>query len=317
MADTIQRKSTARTLPEFVFDLLLAIAERRRYRAARPPERPIILVCGAPRSGTTLATQLLLNHLPVSFLNNITSMFPRAPLTAMNLMGSGRPPSGIPYHSYYGKTKGLLAPNDALQVWDRWLGADRRRLVGELTPTQANAIARFFGALEGMSDQPFVGKNNNLNAQATTIAAALPTARFLCIEREPLWLAQSLLIARKDMFGRDDRSYGLGAPDRKGDPIDDVCQQVRFHRDAVRAQKERLGESRLRVVPYEEICADPYGFVARVSEELLGESLPPRANAPVFEPSRRMRIDAASFEALKERIDAVLREATARPRAAV
>src|SRR5688572_28423014 len=54
-------------------DRVLEIAERRRYRIAPPPRLPQVIVCGAPRTGTTLAAQVLIDQLPVAYLNNLTS----------------------------------------------------------------------------------------------------------------------------------------------------------------------------------------------------------------------------------------------------
>ena len=44
-------------------DLPLMPLERQRYRRAQPPRRPILLVCGSARSGTTLAAQILIRNL--------------------------------------------------------------------------------------------------------------------------------------------------------------------------------------------------------------------------------------------------------------
>src|SRR6266481_489501 len=58
-------------------DRLLEMKERRIYAQAAPPQRPIIFVTGAPRSGTTLVSQVLVHHLPVAYFNNLSALFPR------------------------------------------------------------------------------------------------------------------------------------------------------------------------------------------------------------------------------------------------
>ena len=40
-------------------DIVMSLFERRLYRDAAPPTRPILLVCGPARSGTSLASLLL------------------------------------------------------------------------------------------------------------------------------------------------------------------------------------------------------------------------------------------------------------------
>ena len=61
-------------------DMALAVVERRRYAAASSPRKPIVLVCGAPRTGTSLVTQTLIRHLPVHYFNNLTAVFSRSPV---------------------------------------------------------------------------------------------------------------------------------------------------------------------------------------------------------------------------------------------
>src|SRR4029079_10706409 len=47
-------------------DILLEPFERRAYQSAPPRRLPVILVCGPPRSGTTLLLQALIQNLPVA-----------------------------------------------------------------------------------------------------------------------------------------------------------------------------------------------------------------------------------------------------------
>ncbi len=258
-------------------DLLLAPLDKLRSSRATPPRLPIILLCGAPRSGTTLTAQLLIHNLPVAFFNNLTSVFPRAPLTAVSTFGRLMGREEVSYHSYYGRTTRWSGPNDGLYLWDRWLGGDRTRIPASLTPAAEQAMVRFFGAFERMTGRPLVAKNNSLNACASLVAAALPTSRFICLERSRTANAISLLRARREIHGREDIPYGLVRPGTVplADPVEDVCSQVLFHEELAQQQLARLGPERFWRVRFEEVCRDPRAFLARVSEELLGQPLDP------------------------------------------
>lgn len=288
-------------------DLLLAPSERRLYAAAAPPTLPQLFVCGPPRSGTTLVAQALIAHLPVAWLSNLGAIFPRAPLRAMALLGRRLPPWRASYRSYYGRSRALGAPNDSLALWDRWLGTDRTRIRTALSAAEADALVRFFGALEALTHRPLVAKNNNLNLQAGPVAAALPTARFLCLDREPAYLAQALLLARRDIHGDAGVPYGLhpGAV-AADDPITSVCRQVVLHRRAAQEVAARLGPTRVRIIDYEWFCAHPRAAMELVSQELLGIS--PGAWCTMdpalhFKASRRIRIPAEEFAAIEAGLD--------------
>lgn len=288
-------------------DLLLAARERRLYAAAPEPTLPQLFVCGPPRSGTSLVTQMLLAQLPVAYLSNISALFPRAPQVAAGLFqplaGRWRPA----FHSYYGRVAALAGPNDALQLWDRWLGADRTRVRESLSPEEAAALRRFFGALEQRTGRPFVGKNNNLNLQAAAVGRELPTARFLCLSREPLYLAQALLRARRDIHGADEIPYGLPSPEPGADPVESVCRQVVHHHRGAMAQQAVLGPDRFRLLSYEDFCADPARVVTAVARDLGVAEADIRPVSPEtrFSPSNRPRLPEAEFARLRSTLERV------------
>jgi hypothetical protein len=282
-------------------DLMLALAERRRYRKAPAPRLPMIVICGAPRTGTTLVEQVLITHLPVAFINNLTAIFPRAPLTANRLFRPAAPAQGGAYHSYYGKTVGVAGPNDGLHLWDRWLGAERTRVRTSLTLSEERDMRRFFGAMEETFGKPILVKNNNLNASASLIAEVLERAVFICMTRDPLFLAQSLLLARRDIHGGEDVPYGLvggpGSGAEAGDVIEDVCRQVLYHEQVAREQQTRIGAQRFWIVRYEAFCRDPTALVGRVAVDVLGQP-PPVIQLRPFTVSDSVRIEPARFKAV-------------------
>jgi hypothetical protein len=250
-------------------DIALGPFERRRYRRAVPPAGPLVLVCGPPRSGTTIVAQALIRCLPVTYLNNLTALFPRAPITANRLLGTPLRNHRVGSVSHYGRTAGLSGPNDGLHLWDRWLGPDRTAIREALTAQEVDGMARFFGAWERTIGTPLVAKNNNLNVQAGVVAKALPTALFLCLDRDPLYLAQSLLVARRYIHGQVTASYGIAAPGEASDnPIDDVCRQVAFHTDMAEQHRRTIGDDRFWLVSYESFCASPGQLVRRVAKRL-------------------------------------------------
>ena len=253
------------------FDFLLAPFERRLYRQAGEPQLPILLVCGPARSGTSLAAQLLIRNLPVAYLDNLTSVFPRSPLVARRLFGRWLRAAPIQYRSYYGRTDGWTAPNDALNLWDRWLGRDRSRAPAKLDLVVKTQMAAFFGALERETGRPLVAKNNALNATAHLVAEVLPTARFICLQRSRESLALSLYRARLEIHGAATVPYGLttrGAR-RPDNAVEDVCRQVLYHERVAGEQHARLPAGRFMLVRYEDICRDPRSFVENAGRIFL------------------------------------------------
>lgn len=287
-------------------DLILRPIERKRYEEASEPLEPIILVAGPPRSGTTLVAQYLINQFDVCYLNNLTSVFPRAPITINKLLGSFLQLGPGDYDAFYGKSRGLAGPNDALYIWDRWLGSDRDRVPTSLEPGAEIAIAQFFGALQASYELPVVNKVNRLNTCADLISNALPNAYFLCMQRDPLLLAQSLYIARDFISGDMATPYGVQHSDSvTNDPVEDVCRQVVFHENQALHQQELLGSDKFEFISYEGFCRNPAGL-----RELLSGKFPDlqyrsdrSSNSQSFEISNKRKLPEYIFERMQARLD--------------
>jgi hypothetical protein len=197
----------------------------------------------------------------------------------------------VEFKSFYGRTAGLSGVNDALHLWDRWLGSDRLNPQPALTPAATDEMRRFFVAWHEVVGRPLVAKCNHLNAAAHLVAEALPEATFICMERQPLWHAQSLYQARKLIHDDQGQAYGLTDSSDFADegPVASVVRQVRFHAALAEAQQRRIGADRFWRIPYEGFCADPGQLVRRVARTMMEEgdvdclpaAIPPHRSANV------------------------------------
>ncbi len=299
-------------------DLLLQRWEEQRYRRATPPQQPLIFVCGAPRTGTTLMAQVLIHHLPVTYINNITAIFSRSPITASLAFCKPVHNQTIAFNSYYGKSNGFAGPNDALYLWDRWLGKDRSVVPTTLAAAEQQAMLQFFAAYEEAFPRPLVTKNNNLNTYAALVADALENAYFICMTREPLYHAQALLRARRDIHGDETLAYGISRAPATApqDFVEDVCRQTLYHAQVIQQQQALVGSKRFWIVPYEEFCVAPAQFVTRVAEEMLGESVDLAAleqQLPPFQHTNRINIEPELFAQLQQRLAALQNESNEQP----
>lgn len=296
--------STALAMMATPLDLALSRTERRHYERAAAPRHPVILVTGAPRSGTTVLSQVLLHHLPLAYFNNLTAVFPRAPIVANRMFGRWLKRKPVVYRSFYGRTNGFAAENDGLHLWDRWLGSDRYSLPSRLDAATAEAMRRFFGAYETAFGRPVLNKNNALATGATMIADALPTARFIVIRREPAFAVQSILGAREIIQGSRAEAYGVSDPTKRngGDPIADVCAQVLYHERRIEEQRREIDPARFWVIDYEDFCRAPHAIVERVANEILDVSVDAdalRAALPPLGNTNRITLPTAEFERIR------------------
>jgi Sulfotransferase family len=256
-------------------DLGLSAFEHRVYARAPQPDLPIVFVCGPGRSGTSLTAQVLIRQLPVTYFSNIVGLFPRAPLLATRVMGSTLEQRSVSFRSFYGKSRGLSEPNDALSLWDRWFPGDRNLMPSPPRAAALQAMVQFFGAWQQAWQKPLVAKNNRLYAYGEYVAQVLPTAHFVCLVRDPVYLAQSQLLARQVLLGSLDRPYGIRTPEyearaQPGRPAEDACAHVAADMAIAERTRAKVGPSRFWMVSYERFCADPNALLERLSREVLG-----------------------------------------------
>ncbi|HEY2387389.1 MAG TPA: sulfotransferase [Candidatus Binatia bacterium] len=289
-------------------DGVLARSERKLYAQATSPHLPIVIVTGAPRSGTTVVSQVLRSQLPVGYFNNLTAVFPRAPIVANRVFASVLRPRPPAFHSFYGRTRGFADQNDGLYLWDRWLGEDRYTPPAALDPHTAEEMRRFFAAYETALGKPLLTKNNAIATVASTIAGALPTAHFVYIRREPAYAAQSILHAREVIQGSRQGPYGVPDPRHRvvgqdaASPIEAVCAQLVYHERRMREQQRELGPSRFRVVEYEDFCHAPEALIGAVGREVFGVEVDEsavRGALPPFHSTNRVTISAADFDEIQ------------------
>ena len=254
-------------------DIVLSFFERKRLRAVGDaPPGNMIFVCGPARSGTTIVFQALARHLPVAYLKNFTTIFPRSPIIVTSFFRrlSRNRESSEGFENYYGKTLGMHGPSEANHLWNRWVELDTNEWRTRLSSDNARECRQFFAAFGLLDDRPLLCKNNNMNVYAEQVAEAMPNSIFICLRRDPAFLAQSLLQARREILGTVDRGYGAqDVTSDNGadvDPIESVCAQVKYLNNRASAARQAIGDDRFWIIDYEAFCSNPGELISRVSQ---------------------------------------------------
>jgi len=254
-------------------DWMLAREESRCVQQDHHSTRPILLVVGAPRSGTTLINQTLARCTVVSYFSNLTDMFSRSPLTATRLFSSRFGAKPTNYQNYYGQTMGLSNPNDGFSIWNRWLGSDRYTTPSHFTEPVVHEMQNFFQAWTATFGLPLLNKNNRNTSCIALLAEAIPQAQFLVVRRDPLYVAQSLIHARENIQGDKRAVWGLESRSvhASSDPlgyVDDICDQLIDIENHLQAQINQVAASRIHLVQYENFCRDPAAFLISLQDKI-------------------------------------------------
>lgn len=253
----------------------LAPVEEALYREVGEPH-PTLHVLGAPRSGTTLVTQLLATHLEVAPITNLAAAFWAAPVHGMRLSHKllGRQTTST-LKSTYGRTDGIGEPHEFGYFWSRLLGY---RELAEPADPSADPVdwERVRLVLSNLADAaraPVLFKAFMSGFYTAELQRVLPRTAFVLITREPVANALSILQMRREYSGGEEHWTGVRPLASRAvadaPPPVQAAAQVVHTVQAYRNAFARVGGRGCLEVSYEALCADPGAFVDDVAT-LLG-----------------------------------------------
>jgi hypothetical protein len=241
---------------------------------------PVIYIVGAPRSGTTLLSQLLSRYLPVGYIDNIVARFWQRPSVGIRLSKAllgefGR--EGISFESIHGVTRGVAGPHEFGYFWRRWLaldGAETHKLTNsEASAVDIKGIQRVLES-ELLSEfgAPVIFKNVICGFQADILTRAHPASLFVWIRRDTEDVVRSILKCRMERYGSYSAWWSLKPStfqllSRIDSPVRQVLGQVT---DCMREFELELSKPSMNtlIMDYNDVLTNPTDVLAKVCNAL-------------------------------------------------
>jgi hypothetical protein len=260
---------------------------------------PTLQVIGVPRSGTTLATQIVARHLDIGYINNLIAAFWRAPTVGIRLsrklLRKGMSSSFV---STFGGTSGIEEPHEFGYFWRELLGyqdlSDRGEEFAEnidwaRVRTMMNKMTHAF-------ERPVMFKSFWLSMHIAKTLSVLPRTCFVRIRRDRLENALSLLKLRQGLAGSPEQWVSMKP--REYEQLSShelpvqLAGQVFFLERMMDQGISAVGGKNVLEVAYEDMCDRPAEFLDRVSSLLKENGFDPaRRSHPIstFEVTRPSR----------------------------
>lgn len=276
------------------------------------PRYPTIFIVGAPRSGTTLLSQLLITYFELGYINNVIARFWMAPYVgawlASELQNFGRPPA-IGFESDLGTTSECEGLHEFGYFWRRWFqyGDTHELDKGQLGAIDTPFLRQELAAIESVFDRPLLFKNvAALSLRVGFLATTLPKSLFIHCRRDPAFTAQSLLVSRLKYYGSRETWFSIKPQEYswlKERPYEEQIAGQIFHtRQRIEQAFETMSSTRYVNLDYESLCNRPSEQLASVAQlvEGVGHRLVQRDVAlPNLSSTNKQVIDDDEFQRLE------------------
>jgi len=277
------------------------------------PVLPPLFLVGLPRTGTTLLMQLLVQIYRTTYPDNVVARFWGAPHLGVVVSRSLRRQFGFQqdhtFRSDYGVVQDLFGPHEFGYFWKKWFpfGDTHDLNQAQLGRVNTRGLLRMLGLMEQFGRAPLVFKTVPLSFSIPFLAALLPKARFIWVDRDPLFVGQSILEARQERYGTIEQWWSI-RPREYGQlrgfcPVHQVAGQVHYTRRGIERALGQVGSRRWIRISYEDMCRDCSGALEQC-ESLMEGMLEPRGTEvpPSFSCRNEVRISPPTFQELEEAV---------------
>ena len=263
-------------LDHFLFDFneriqRFQITKSRENNEGNQP----VFIYGLPRSGSSLLYELLATCSSLGYINNFISRFWGNPQIGVKLFKSfnlndieGQ------FDSDFGKFRhSIMSPHEFMFFWDKLFAqyakssqiqeemlnfSDKNRIKGEIL-----SIVQEFNKNVLFKSQFWI------TYQVPFLRTLFPDAKFILIERDPIYVAQSIYFARKKINVNVDDWWSIMPPGYEEVLNEGAMEQIAFQVKEVNnfIHNMTCGHSDL-VLQYSDLCNNPRECLQKVEDHL-------------------------------------------------
>lgn len=273
--------------------------------------RPVFII-GAPRCGSTLLYQVMLEHFDFGYLSNFHCLFYGAPSLVERLVRPSKWKTPSNFASEHGAVAGWNAPSECGEFWYRFF--HRRPQFVTLDETDERSMRNLRVAMRAIiraMGRPILFKNLLSALRLRPIAHALPESLFVVVQRDWLETAHSILEARRKLYGNYDDWFSVEPPGieefRKMPTHEQPVEQIRSIHRLIDEARSYIDPKQFIDVDYGDLCRDTYATLNGLVEffETAGLSVARGGDVPPsFKIKGGVRIDQDLYEKTKEYLKA-------------
>jgi hypothetical protein len=229
------------------------------------PEKPVFIVVGAPRSGTTLLLQTIIEYFNIGYVNNYIAKYWEAPVIGAILFQSmNLNKERQSFISDSGFTTGIHGPHEFGYFWKRFFKYEDSHQIKELDYPSINhkLLNKEISGLEDILKKPMIFKNPPaLSLQIKFFNKYVPNTHFIYIKRDPKFIAQSIYLKRKQIYKDEQHWYSTKPAEyqylKEKDPIEQIAGQVFYTIRKIENDLYEISDNSKTIIDYEDFCRNP------------------------------------------------------------
>lgn len=261
------------------FNFALADLECEYIAAQKQSDQPILFICGSPRSGTTLITQVLARSDLFNYPDNFVARFWRVPFIGLyveKLIGLRNPMnrSEGSFESNFGRTTDVLDPHEFTYFWKYWLKPDGNHDVfseSKFNEIDIEGLRQEMNAMISIHNKPMFFKNELILSNPGLMHKIFPNSYFVVIKRDILPNALSIFNARKRYCGSENEWFSTRSSNYEElikQPVEvQIAGQINGIYDEIAKQSLDFPD-RIINITYEELCDNPFKTILKIVQHI-------------------------------------------------
>jgi len=269
------------------------------------PEKPVIFIVGAQRSGTTLLMQLMIHFFELSYPNNFIARYWNVPYIGAvlykSLSKNLNQNNKTDLTSDLGYTSGLNGPHEFGYFWKKWFPWQSWE-EKKCDNIDYNILQKQLAAWQSIDNNALIFKNIiQVSFNIEKIAELFHNAFFIHIKRKPEFVVQSTYQSKKKLFGNRENWFGLKPPEyndiKNLTVLEQITAQVYYSRKFIDKTLENKKINSINL-DYENLVAEPNKILEKISNS-LNLNLK-KKDIPSLNHTNQIKLSQTEFDKIKQ-----------------